>query len=40
MGIINRGDLYTQNIQKGNGASGLKSSGSGFFGRLFGGKKK
>lgn len=40
MGIINRGDLYTQNTQKGNGASGLKSSGSGLFGRLFGGKKK
>lgn len=33
MGIINRGDLDTQNTQKGNGASGL-------FGRLFGGKKK
>lgn len=40
MGIINRGDLDTQNTQKGNGASGLKSSGSGLFGRLFGGKKK
>lgn len=40
MGIINRGDLNTQNTQKGNGASGLKSSGSGLFGRLFGGKKK
>lgn len=33
MGIINRGDLYTQNTKKENGASGL-------FGRLFGGKKK
>lgn len=40
MSIINRGDLDTQNTQKGNGASGLKSSGSGLFGRLFGGKKK
>lgn len=40
MGIINRGDLNTQNTQKGNSASGLKSSGSGLFGRLFGGKKK
>ena len=40
MGIINKGDLNTQNTQKGNGASGLKSSGSGLFGRLFGGKKK
>lgn len=40
MGIINRGNLYTQNTQKGNSASGLKSSGSGLFGRLFGGKKK
>lgn len=33
MGIINRGDLYTQNTKKENGASGL-------FGRLFGGKRK
>ena len=40
MGIINRGDLYTQNTQKGNDAIGLKSSGSGLFGRLFGGKRK
>lgn len=40
MGIINKGDLNTQNTQKGNGVSGLKSSGSGLFGRLFGGKKK
>lgn len=40
MGIINRGDLYTQNTQKENGAIGLKSSGSGLFGRLFGGKRK
>ena len=40
MGIINRGDLYTQNTQKGNDAIGLKSSGSGLFGRLVGGKRK
>ena len=40
MGIINRGDLYTQNTQKENGTIGLKSSGSGLFGRLFGGKRK
>lgn len=40
MGIINRGDLYTQNTQKENGAIDLKSSGSGLFGRLFGGKRK
>lgn len=41
MGIINRGNLYTQNVPtKGNGTSSVKSGGDSFFGRLFGGKIK
>lgn len=40
MSIIGRGNVYTPNVQKGNGGNTPKPSGSGLIGKLFGGKKK
>ena len=40
MSIIGRGNVYTPNVQEGNGGNGTKPNGGGFMGRLFGGKKK
>jgi len=40
MSIIGRGNVYTPNVQKGNGGNAPKLSGGGLMERLFGGKKK